>query len=66
MTVYAVILVLQDVAVVVVALALVVVVMDALAIVVANAMEHAVALVDLAALEVVLEAIYSQFINERE
>ena len=40
--------------------------MDALAIVVANAMEHAVALVDLAVLEVVLEAIYSQFINERE
>jgi hypothetical protein len=44
----------------------VVVEMDALAIVVANAMEHAVDLVDLAALEVVQEAIYSQFINERE
>lgn len=66
MTVYAVNHVLQDVAVVVAALALVVVEMDALAIVVANAMEHAVALVDLAVLEVVLEAIYSQFINERE
>ena len=66
MTVYAVNHVLQDVAVVVAALALVVVEMDALAIVVANAMEHVVALVDLAVLEVVLEAIYSQFINERE
>ena len=59
-------LVLQDVAVVVVALALVVVEMDALEIVVANAMEHAVGLVDMAVLEAVPEVTYSQYINERE
>ena len=66
MTVYAVNHVLQDVAVVVAALALVVVEMDALAIVVANAMEHAVALVDLAALVVVPVETYSLYIDERE
>ena len=40
--------------------------MDALAIVVANAMEHAVDLVDMAVPEAVLEVISSQYINERE
>ena len=57
---------LQDVAVVVVGLVLVDAAMDVLAIVEANVMERVVDLVDLAALEVVQEAIYSQFINERE
>lgn len=66
MIVFAVNLVLQDVAVVVVALALVAVVMDALAIVEANAMGHAVVLVDLAVPVAVPEATYSQYINERE
>ena len=40
--------------------------MDALAIVVANVMEHAVGLVDMAVPEAVLEVTYSQYINERE
>lgn len=58
--------VLQDAAVVVVVLVLVVVETDALAIVEANAMEHAVGLVDMAVPEAVPEVIYSPFINERE
>ena len=66
MIVFAVNLVLQDVAVVVVVLVLVVVAMDVLAIVEANAMEHAVGLVDMAVLEAVPVVTYSQYTNERE
>lgn len=57
---------LQDVVVAVAVLVLVAVETVAQGTAVVNAMEHAVALVDLAALEVVLEVIYSQSINERE